>query len=300
MDIISPVGPRNPNSHISDKNKTAPVEEKKMEYEEGSQEIPLPSKGVFYMPPNFCKESIWVRPMDFRDEDILTTQKYIEEGTVFDKIVTAVIQEPNITANKLVPIDRDTILIWLRSNALGKDMTIEYKCTNPTCSNQKNIATWDLSEIEIPEYDPEVLKQLKENGEYKIITPQKEAVVYIKIPLIEESNDTQKKYLRKKEAEKLDYDSFATAALSLMVSGVEVNGKIIRNKKEILSYFEKIKLPLADSRWIKSEAKKISLKYDTKKDLVCKNCGNVQEGVELPIVHQNFLWTDGSTPLATA
>lgn len=294
--FINPVGPRNPNAHIADQNKMPPIETP--EYEEGSEEIPLPSKGVFYMPPNFNKQSIWVRPMDFRDEDILTTQKYIEEGTVFDKIVTAVIQEANITAGKLVPVDRDTILIWLRANALGKIMSVDYKCVNPTCSKPSNVATWDLSEIKIPEYEPEVLAQLQECGEYKITTPFKGVIVYVKVPLIEESNDTQKKYLRKKETDKTEHDNLATASLSLIVSGVEVDGKIVRKKNEILKYFEKIKLSLGDSRWIRSEAKKVNLKYNTAKDLICKNCGHVQEGVELPIVHQNFLWTDSSTSLA--
>lgn len=296
--FINPVGPRHPNAIVTDQNKMPPVETP--EYEEGSEEIPLPSKGVFYMPPNFNKQSIWVRPMDFRDEDILTTQKFIEEGTVFDKIVTAVIQEANITAGKLVPVDRDTILIWLRANALGKTMSVDYKCLNPRCTKPQNTATWDLSEIKIPEYEPEVLAQLQEMGEYKITTPHKQVVVYVKVPLIEESNDTQKKYLKKKETEKLEQDNLATASLSLIISGVEIDGKITRKKNEILKYFEKIRLPLGDSRWIRSEAKKVNLKYDTAKDLVCKNCGNVQEDVELPIVHQNFLWADGTTPLASS
>ena len=294
---LNPVGPKNPASLIMDKQ-SAPSEE--VEREEGSELIPLPSKGVFYMPPNFLKEDIWVRPMDFRDENVLTTEKYINEGTVFDKIVTAIIQEKNITAGKLVPIDRDTILLWLRANALGKIMTVDYKCINPKCKKPENIATWDLSEIKIPEYDPEILLQLQDKGELRIVTPLKQAVVYVKVPLIEESNDTQKKYLKRKEVTDDEVDTLATTSLQLIVSGVEVDGKIIRKKDAIMNYFAKIKLPISDSRWIRKEAKKINLKYDTAKDLVCKNCGHVQESVELPIVHQNFLWLDSSSSLGTA
>ncbi len=203
---LNPVGPRSPASTILESKKAEEVEV----HEEGSEQIPLPSKGVFYMPPNFGKEEIWVRPTDFRDENILTTQKYIEEGTVFDKVVTAVIQEKNITAGKLVPIDRDTILLWLRANALGKIMSVDYKCVNQKCKKPENVATWDLSEIKIPEYDPEVLKELQERGELRVVTPLKSIVVYVKVPLIEDSNDTQKKYLKKKEMMTEDVDTLVT------------------------------------------------------------------------------------------
>ena len=293
---LNPVGPRSPVSAIMDGKKAEEPEE----HEEGAEQIPLPSKGVFYMPPNFLKEEIWVRPMDFRDENILTTEKYITEGTVFDKIVTAIIQEKNITAGKLVPIDRDTILLWLRANALGKIMSVDYKCVNPKCNKPENVATWDLSEIKIPEYDPEVLKELQDKGELRVVTPLKSVVVYVKVPLIEDSNDTQKKYLKRKEMNEEDVDTLATTALSLIVSGVEIDGKIVRKKDAIMNYFTKMKLPISDSRWIRREAKKVSLKYDTAKDLVCKNCGHVQENVEMPIVHQNFLWLDGEAPLGAS
>ena len=297
--IISPVGNRHPNSFISDQNKTSGVEEEEIDLDD-FEELPLPSKGIFYMPPNFCKENLKVRPMDFTDEDLLTTQKFVEDGSVFDRIVTAVIKEKNITANKLVPIDRDTILIWLRANSLGHIMEVEYKCTNPLCKKPKNIASWDLSKIEIPEYDPEILAELKENGELKVVTPLKNITVYIKVPLIEESNDTQKRYLKKKENDNTDQDYFATASLNLIISGIEINDKVIRNKSEILNYFKKIKLPISDSRWIRTEYKKIALEYNTKQDLVCANCGNVQEGVSLPIVHKNFFWSDTQGALATS
>lgn len=291
-EFLSPVGNKHPNAHIADQSKRNPKQKKaEVEYEEGTEEIPLPSKGVFYSGLGIEDEVLHCRPLDFRDEDILTTQRFIEDGTVFDKIVSAVIQDEGITAGKLVPIDRDTILIWLRANALGKDMHIEYTCANPIC-REKNTATWDLSQIKILEYDPEIFAELKENGELKIVTPQKEVVVYIRVPFIEESKDTEKRFLKQKELKNIEHDLLASATLSMMVSGVEHDGKVIRRKADIMEHFKKIKLPLGDSRYIRKQAEKINLQYDTKQDLVCKKCGDVQTGVELPIVHQNFLWVN--------
>lgn len=290
-EFLNPVGSRNHMSPLNDGSKNGnPEEEEQKDFEEGTEDIPLPSKGVFYFPPNFLKEELHCRPLDFRDEDILTTDRFINDGSVFDKIVTAVIQDKGISAKSLVPVDRDTILLWLRAKAMGSIMSVEYNC--PMCK-QKNTATWDLSEIKIPEYDPEIYEELKANGELKIKTPQKELTVYIRVPLIEESKDTEKKFLKRKEMKKQDSDNFATMSLSLIVCGVEVGDKVIRDKERIMRYFEEIRLPIGDARYIRTRAKDINLQYDTKKDLICSTpeCGHVQEGVEMPIVHQNFLWS---------
>lgn len=286
--MINPVGPRHPNAIITDQPKGNPVQEEN-NFEEGTEAIPLPSKGVFYHPPFFCKEEINVRPLDWRDEDVLTTRRFIEDGSVFDKIVNQIIQDKDISAYKLVPIDRDTILLWLRTMAFGKDLEIKYTC--PDCEKE-NIAKWDISKLEIPKYSDEILEELKINGELKIQCPLSNLIVYVKVPSIDESRDTEKRYKKKKADGKIEADLNGTASLMMVISGIEVEPeKIIRKKEAIVKYFEEKKLSIMDSRFIRKSAKLLNLEYDTKQDLKC-SCGYVQEGVEMPIVHQNFLWLE--------
>lgn len=289
MDMINPVGPRHPNTFIADQPKGNPAMNEEQEFEEGTEQIPLPSKGVFYQVPFFCREELNVRPLDWRDEDILTTRRFLDDGTVFDKLVNQVIQDKGISAYKLIPIDRDTILLWLRSMAFGKDLDIKYTC--PDC-DKKNTISWDISKLEIPKYPDEVLEELKLNGELKIQCPVSNLIVYIKVPSIDESRDTEKRYRKKKDDGKIDFDLNGTASLMMVISGIEIEpGKIIRKKEAIIKYFEEKKLSIMDSRFIRKKAKALNLEYDTKKDLTC-SCGYVREGVEMPIVHQNFLWVE--------
>lgn len=296
-DFLSPISPRHPNAHMTDNGKppTPPPQQQEIsddDLPEGAMEIPLPSKGVFYFPPFNGLEAIHCRPLDWRDEDILTTKAFIDDGTVFDKIVSRVILTKGFSAKNLVPVDRDTILLWLRTQALGKIMSVDYEC--PEC-DERNTASWDLESLSLPVYKDEVYEELKASGEFRIELPLSGIIVYIKIPFLEESRDTEKRLVRKKEAEKLDYDLYGTAAINLLVSRIETEeGKHIRNKNEIINYFNKKRLPLSDSRYIRRKAQEITLKYDTAQDLVCKNekCGHVQEGVELPIIHPNFFWPD--------
>lgn len=280
---------KNPNSVMAEASKTSPVKVEDNDFEEGTIDIPLPSKGVFYHPPFRNTTELYVRPLDWRDEDILTTKAYMENGTVFDKLVTATIQTKGITAKHLVPVDRDTILLWLRSTAMGNDMTVSFNC--PLCKKSTE-ASWDLSKLSIPKFDPKIEEELMTFGEITVVTPKLGLKVKIRTPTIGESNDTEKRLARKKENENSEVDFLGTGSILLMISGVEVEeGRILRNQNEIRNYFNKVLLPIKDSRFIRDKAISINLKYDTKQDVACKHCSHVVEGMEMPIVHPNFLWT---------
>lgn len=292
-DLLNPVGGKHVNSLTGDNAAKNNPEQMDQTFEEGVIEIPLPSKGLFYGPPFRMKETVNVIHLDWRAEDILTTKEFINDGSVFDRVVSFVIQDKGLTAKHLVPIDRDTILMWLRSTSMGNIMSIDYKC--PKCS-EDNKAEWDMTKFEIPSYPAEIEAQLAEKGEIEIVTPLSELKVFVKLPNIGESKDTEKRLLKKKSDKKVENDFIGTGSLMLIVAGIETKeGKIIRNKTEIENYFNKIKLPLGDSRYIRNKAAELNLQYDTKKDFSCSNpkCDHVREGVEMPIVHPNFLWTDG-------
>ncbi len=267
-------------------------EELKSEYIEGAENVPLPSKGLFY---KFNKKfenssSIKVRKLTYEDEDILTTKSYLEDGSVFIELLNSVIVDKEIRATSLVPIDRDTLLLWLRSTSFGNHYEIDAVC--PRC-NGKNIIAWDLSELEIPEYDKEVLLQLEEKGEYEIITPLKGVKVFLSVPTLGKTKQFEKFISLRKEKEKLKSDLFGTASLLVYISGVEVTeNETLRDRTEIDRYFRKISLPISDTRFIRKQIDKVNLKYETKKTMECIHCNHIQEGVELPIGHSNFFWSE--------
>lgn len=314
-DFLNPLAPRNPAQVIhSDPTKVSPeqiepVEEAK--YIEGAEMIPLPSKGVFYsFHPNYKNlEELQVRQLDYTDEDILTTRSYFNKGTLFNELLKNVIVDPNkFPATALVPVDRETILLWLRTTSFGPIFTIDFKC--PVCEAEERKmdgkdsitqVTWDISKFDIPEYSPEIYQELKENGELKITCPLSQAVVRITVPSIGKSLEAEKRLEQKKlAAEKTSKDSrdyFATGSLFLLVSGVddkEKEGKVIRSSTEIQNYFKKIRLPISDARYIRKQSELINLSYDTKQDVKCSHpdCTHIEEGVTMPILHQRFLWAD--------
>jgi hypothetical protein len=291
MDILNPVGPRHPNQIGGEGSKVSEEQQPEV-YIEGAEYIPLPSKGVFYTfdPRYKGMEKLMVRQLNYTDEDILTTKSYLEDGSVFNELLKNVIVDPNgFPSGGLSPIDRDTILLWLRSTSFGNDFEAETSC--PKCGHKHSVK-WDISKLSIPEYDPEILAELQEFGEITIETPLKNLRVKIAQPSIGKSKEFEKQLAAKKNAQKTKTDLFGTGSIMLIVNGVEVEDKIIRKKNEIENYFNKIKLPLADARYIRKSFEKISLRYDTAQDITCANCEYVQEGVEMPMLHPNFFWPD--------
>src|SRR6185369_760876 len=270
MDQLSPVHPRNPVSKILDK--TANSEDvSNNKHIEGSENIYLPSKGIFYRGNFHNLEYLKVRPLDWTDEDILTTQSYYDNGTLLNEILNNCIVDTNgFKASDLVAVDRDTILLWLRSSAFGKIFEIEFPCPNTKCKSHENgnvgTISWDLSELDIPSYSEEVFEILSREGALIIETPSTDTKVKITVPPIGLVNRIEKNYQLKKEREKTSKDYIATSTLLSVVEGVEVEpGKFVYEKDEIVKHFKKIRLPLGDSRYILHKAKKLNLKYETGK-----------------------------------
>jgi hypothetical protein len=286
-DILNQTSPLNPRQLSGEGSK----EDEKIEnYIEGSEYIPLPSKGVFYTwAPEFVGlEKLRVRQLNYTDEDILTTRSYLEDGSVFFELLKNVIVDKNgFPSNGLVPVDRDTILLWLRSTAFGNIFSAKRPC--PKCQHENSVE-WDISKFEIPEYNPEVLEELRKYGELTITTPRAKHIIKISVPSIGKTKEYEKSLEVKKKNLKIKSDLFGTGSLMLVVSGVESDGKVLRTKSEIESFFNKVNLTISDARYIKSKVELINLQYDTKQDIKCESCEYVQEGVEMPIMHPNFFW----------
>jgi len=297
QDLLNPLNPKNPSQQITEGNKAS---KKTKEFHENREGVYLPSRGVFYLGDYKGMEYLNVRPLDYTDEDILTTESFFTNGTLFNELLNNVIIDENGFKGKdLVPIDRDTILIWLRSTAFGNHFEIQYHC--PICNGGAGIQgkkepgtmTWDLSKIDIPEYNEETYEQLVKEGCVIITTPLSNTRVKISVPSIGRSQSIDKSYQQKKKNENSKKDFYATTSLLSVVQGVEVaENQWVYGGMDIDSHFKKIKLPLSDSRYILKSSANLNLRYNTAQTFTCKDCGHIQEGVEMPILHKNFFWPE--------
>jgi len=121
-----------------------------------TETIDLPSKGLLYPKGSpLSKGTIEVKYMTAKEEDILTSQNLIKNGTVIDVLLSNLIVSP-INYDDLLVGDKNAIMIAARVLAYGKDYEVEL--TSPT-SGDKQKEVIDLTQFQLKEFDPEIFKE---------------------------------------------------------------------------------------------------------------------------------------------
>jgi len=125
-----------------------------------TETIELPSKGLIYPEDNpLSSGKIEMKYMTAKEEDILSNQSYIQNGTVLDKLLKALIVT-KCNYNDLIVGDKNAIMIAARILGYGKDYKFEYK------GEEVEV---DLSTLENKEFDESSIT--KGVNEFKFTLP---------------------------------------------------------------------------------------------------------------------------------
>jgi hypothetical protein len=96
------------------------------EFKLPTETIELPSKGLLYSSDSpLSSGTIEMKYMTAKEEDILTNQSYIQNGTVIDKLLQSLIVS-KINYSDLLIGDKNALLIASRILGYGKDYTFMY------------------------------------------------------------------------------------------------------------------------------------------------------------------------------
>ena len=80
-----------------------------------TEEIELPSKGLIYPKENPLSSGVVeMKYMTAKEEDILTNQNYIQNGTVLDRLLKSLIVDKKISVEDLIIGDKNALLISTR------------------------------------------------------------------------------------------------------------------------------------------------------------------------------------------
>ena len=96
------------------------------EFKLPTETIELPSKGLLYPEESeLAKGTVEIKYMTAKEEDILTNQSYIKDGTVLDKLMKSLIVT-KIDYNELLIGDKNAIMIASRVLGYGGKYTFNY------------------------------------------------------------------------------------------------------------------------------------------------------------------------------
>ena len=110
--------------------------------------VPLPSMGTVYSSdsPLFRQETIDIKAMTAKEEDILTSRALIKKGTVITHLLRSCMMDKRIDPDEMLSGDRNAIMTAVRITGYGADYKVEVDC--PVCS-EKSKQSFDLTQLPI-------------------------------------------------------------------------------------------------------------------------------------------------------
>ena len=97
------------------------------DYKFPTEVVDLPSKGYFYIDGHpLSSGKVEIKYMTAKEEDILTSQNLIQQGTVIDVLLQALIVDKTINVHDLLVGDKNAIMVAARILGYGKEYEFEY------------------------------------------------------------------------------------------------------------------------------------------------------------------------------
>ena len=97
------------------------------EYKFPTEVVDLPSKGYFYVDGHpLSSGKVEVKYMTAKEEDILTSQNLIQQGTVIDVLLQSLIVDKTINIKDLLIGDKNAIMVAARILGYGKEYEFTY------------------------------------------------------------------------------------------------------------------------------------------------------------------------------
>ena len=141
LDRIGAAAPEDSSSAAVVAEPTQPT----LQYTVPTEIVDLPSKGKFYPEGHtlFGKDTIEIRHMTAKDEDILTNKSLIRKGVVLDRLLESVLVDKTINPKDLLVCDKSALLVATRINAYGENYGAKIPCVS--CGTVANYE-FDLEE----------------------------------------------------------------------------------------------------------------------------------------------------------
>ena len=249
-----------------------------------TEHVELPSGGAFYPErhPLHNQETIEIKYMTAKEEDILTSPSLIKKGLTVERLLRSVIIDKTIDPQHLLVGDRNAIIIASRLTGYGPEYKAQTTC--PMCLTQAswevNLADLKVSSGGVDCSDGYNVKVGKNVGEYDITVPKTNIIVTVRLLTGRDefaiSERTQK---RKKHTQ--EETNLVTQMKSMIVA---VNGSRKDSDVEKLIEF----LPAFDSRYIRNAYAKINPNLDMKYPFECQSCDH-EDTMEVPLT-ADFFW----------
>ena len=264
----------------SDDGATVNTQSSGLEFSVPTEIVELPSKGRFYPPdhPLHGKDSIEIRFMTAKEEDILTSKALIKKGVAIDRMLQNLILDKGVKVEELLLGDKNAITIAARISGYGEDYEIVVTC--PSCE-EKQKHKFDLLNIENVKQEDIDSLPVKNNGDGTFTTTLFKTNREVTFRLLTGKDETE--IVRSMSDKKITREERnSTTQLKRVLVAVEghTDRKLIENFVD--------SLPVIDAKILRNLLKKLTPDVDMRQEFECSSCGHEEE-VEIPFTVE-FFW----------
>tara|TARA_B100000287_G_scaffold111568_2_gene103976 strand:+ start:1350 stop:2201 length:852 start_codon:yes stop_codon:yes gene_type:complete len=242
--------------------------------------VELPSQGKFYAEdhPLHNKETVEIRFMTAKDEDIISSESLIKKGLVIDRLLSSLLAE-DVDPSTLLIADRNAIIIAARISGYGSEYDLSYRCSSCFMVSE---TSYDLKKALIEDNCLDGVF-LKRNN---LIYDSKTQTFDVKLPTsgvtvgFKLLTGQDEKALSGEEKE--IQDKAVTSMLGAIIA--KVNDET--DPGYISSFIET--MPVKDSKFIRETYPKLAPRVKLLGEFVCPECYSEEE-MEVPL-NAGFFW----------
>ena len=246
--------------------------------------VELPSQGKFYPEghPLRGEDSIEVRQMTAKEEDILTSRTLLKKGVALDRVLSNVIVDKRITTDNLLVGDRNAIIIAARVSGYGNVYDTSVAC--PSCHAVQKYK-FDLNHAHVYHGQFEEGLEITNNQDGTFTTQLPKTKLNVTFCLL--TGKSEKSFLAGVEADRKDRNQHERAVTRHLRSTlVSVNGN---STPEAINYTIE-NIPSMDARHVRLAYKQAAPDIDLTQHFACESCDH-EEQMEVPLT-ADFFWPD--------
>ena len=245
--------------------------------------VELPTGGRYYPEnhPLHNQESIEIKQMTAKEEDMLTSQTLLRKGVALERVLSSLIMDKSINTDTLFVADKNAIIIATRISGYGNEYLTNVNC--PQCTVAQKYS-FDLNSVKV--YNGEDRDELgvtdNDNGTFSVILPKTE--VNVTFRLLTGHDEKLLVSGMEKDKKSKTHERNVTRQIAYMV--LAVNGD---SSPQSIQYFVE-NIPAIDARHLRTAYKAASPNIDLTQTFVCSECDHEQD-MEVPL-SADFFWPD--------
>lgn len=240
--------------------------------------VPLPSSGRVYPTSSslYGRETVEIRSMTAREEDILTNSAYMKKGTIVYELIKSCLNDKSIDPQELLVGDRNALMVAIRITGYGADYDVEVSCN--ACEH-KSSQTFDLSGLNIKRL--EIAPVQEGLNQFEFLLPHTKKRVVFKFLT---GRDETEIGTAAEKAKKLQLGGETNVTSNLLHSIISVEGIDDRAK---LAAFVRM-MPARDSLALRKYIRDNEPGIIMRQEVECPQCSHAEEvGMPLGV---SFLW----------